>query len=386
MAGTDESLGATRAIADKLNKLKTSGYVQGRYEWHDDSANGLRPDGTPANLNRFFVRRGRLKLLYEGTNAEYMLQIDASGSGVALRDAEATFVDTWTPFGLRLTVGQFKWPFGHEILQSSADREMPERALVFRRLFPGERDRGLRLQARYKVFKLAVALVNGLPQGIGDRTYTDFDANSFKDLVGRVGIDVGFLTVGLSGYYGRHLQTTPATAFSVSGSDSDMDGTISATEVMFRAATPASYRLFRRVRGGADMQLYSDIEGIGGLALKGEFVVARDTNLAYGTAPADPCRDQTSLGWVVTAVQNIGDFVSAVVRIDSFDPNYSSSLDAACTTVAGARGDRVTTYGGGLLLHASGNLKATFAYEHIAEQKSRAVANDVFTAQLQARF
>ena len=78
-----------------------------------------------------------------------------------LKDAEATFVDTWTPFGFRLTMGQFKVPFGYEVLQSSADREMPERARVIRALFPGERDRGARLTARWEWFRFMGALVNG---------------------------------------------------------------------------------------------------------------------------------------------------------------------------------------------------------------------------------
>ncbi len=101
-----------------------------------------RPPGRITNFDRFLVRRGRLKATYTGENAEYLLQIDATGDGVVLKDAEATFVDTWTPLGLRFTMGQFKVPFGYEVLQSSSDREMPERAAVIRALFPGERDRG----------------------------------------------------------------------------------------------------------------------------------------------------------------------------------------------------------------------------------------------------
>ena len=114
----------------------------------DDSVSGVDSSGRVTNFDRFLVRRGRLKATYAGDNAEYMLQIDATGDGVVLRDAEATFVDTWTPLGLRLTMGQFKVPFGYEVLQSSSDREMPERARVIRALFPGERDRGVRLTAR----------------------------------------------------------------------------------------------------------------------------------------------------------------------------------------------------------------------------------------------
>src|SRR6185503_3972 len=115
-----------------------------------------------------------LKTVYEGTNAEYLLQIDAVGDGVTLKDAEATFVDTWTPFNFRLTMGQFKWPFGYEVLQSSGDREMPERSAVIGALFPGERDRGVRLTARWEWLRVAAALVNGFP---GTRTASPYFAN-----------------------------------------------------------------------------------------------------------------------------------------------------------------------------------------------------------------
>jgi hypothetical protein len=48
--------------------------------------------------------------------------------------------------------------------------------------------------------------------------------------------------------------------------------------------------------------------------------------------------------------------------------------------------DRVLTYGGGMLLNVSQNLKATFVYEHPTEQVGKKVDNDIVTAQLQARF
>ena len=93
-----------------LSKLKFSGYIQGRYDWRDDSISGVDAQGRVTNFNRFEVRRGRLKAMYSGVNAEYLLQIDATGDGVVLKDAEATFIDTWTPLGFRFTMGQFKVP------------------------------------------------------------------------------------------------------------------------------------------------------------------------------------------------------------------------------------------------------------------------------------
>ena len=398
--GVEESLAATRSTVDGLSKLKFSGYIQGRYEYHGDSVNGVTSTGTPANTNQFLVRRGRLKATYSGTNAEYMLEIDATGSssvsgallkdGVVLKDAEATFVDTWSPFGLRLTVGQFKWPFGYEILQSSGAREMPERSLVIRKLFPGERDRGLRVTGKYEWLRVAAALVNG-GMGAQDKIYPANDQNSFKDLVARIGGDFEWIVVGVSGYWGRALNTTlPSTTTAVAGTDKNMDGTITPDELSITSTTvPAKYKRFSRGRIGLDTQLYFDVPEVGGLAIKGELVYAKDTNLGYGSTVADPCSDVTSIGWIVTVVQNIGNYVGAVLRIDSYDPNYSKSLADTCvdakTMMKVGTGDRTTTVGGGLLFYGSGNIKATLTYEHLAEQ-SVSVSNDIFTAQLQARF
>ncbi|MES1172416.1 MAG: porin [Bacteroidota bacterium] len=384
LEGMDESLAAVRSTADKLSKIKVSGYLQGRFESRANSLNGVNSSGRPQTTNQFLVRRGRLKTTYDGTNAEFMLQIDAASTGVTLKDAEATFVDTWSPFGLRLTLGQFKWTFGYEVLQSSGDREMPERSLVIRTLFPGERDRGVRLTGRFQILRFAFALVNGT--GTQDAIYPANDSNTFKDLVGRVGIDAGTFVGGVSGYWGRAIKTTLPTTPGPKWTDANMDKMVTVDEITFPPATAAGYQRFRRGRIGVDAQLYLDIPSVGGLALKGEAILSKDTNLDYGMTAANPCLNVTSVGWILTAVQNIGDYVGVVARLDSFDPSYSKSLNDTCATqITAGQGDRITTFGGGLLLHGSGNIKATITYEHIAEQ-SKAIANDIFTAQLQARF
>jgi hypothetical protein len=79
--------------------------------------------------------------------------------------------------------------------------------------------------------------------------------------------------------------------------------------------------------------------------------------------------------------------VGLALRVDTYDPNYSKAIDAGCPAnfLTAGRGDRVITTGGGLLIYGSANLKGTLTYEHLSEQ-SRAVKNDILTAQLQARF
>jgi hypothetical protein len=329
----------------------------------------------------FYIRRARLDTSYIGTNAEFILQLDAGGDTVGLRDAEAAFVDTWTPLHLRVSIGQFKYPFGYELQQSDPVREMPERARMIQKFFPGERDRGLKVQGSYQWLRFQIALVNG--NGIQDPIFkAGKDTNAWLDLVGRVGADFQFISGGVSGYYsGADVYNPKYDA--VTNPDTD----------------PRNLKKYSRLRVGGDVQGNIDVPSLGNLSLRGEVLYSRDINKDYAGVPADPCQDRVGFGWSLIAAQNIGSLLGAVVRVDGYDPLLQGSLDAtACTTVDKATGkttggsyvtagsDRVITYGGGLLVYVSPNFKASFIYEHPTEQGSNKKDNDIFTAQLLARF
>jgi len=406
--GMNESLIATSTAVEGLGKLKFSGYLQGRYEARNDSVSGVDASGRVTNFDHFYVRRARLKAVYAGKNAEYVLQIDATGGcaagctasdGVSLKDAEATFVDTWTPLGLRLTIGQFKVPFGYEVLQSSGDREMPERSRVIRALFPGERDRGFRITGRHEWLRLMGALVNG--NFTGDSVFTTFDQNRFADVYARVGGDFGVFVFGLSGQYGEKILTTLGAAARTSGTDTDGNGMITGDEITFTAATAPLMRRNSVWRFVADAQLYYDLEGVGGLALKGELILGGEKNLDFRGAAPDACRDLKQFGWIATLVQNFGDHFGIVARLDQWNPNRDVTAGAmpsmsCATTVTNASKDKITTLGGGPILHISGNLKASATWEHLWRDASLAASSmlapsawiptDLFTLQLQAKF
>jgi hypothetical protein len=363
LGALEEAHAATEAAVSSCRRLTLSGYIQGRYEQSQASADGLKSDGkTPSNADRFSVRRGRFGALYAGTNAEYLLQIDAIPDGITLKEAEATFVDTWTPLNFRLTVGQFKVPFGFEILQSAADREMPELSAIIRAYFDGEYDRGVRLTARWQFLRLAVALING--NGVkdtsvykGTSTYGTQDPDKFKDFVGRLGVDFGSVVGGISAYFGRGPMATTVTA----GATATDPPTI-------------TYDYMRRTRLGADVQGYLDIPKLGALALKGEIVWGSEAAIDnWASVPSDPSKNVRKLGWILTAVQDVGEHVGVVVRVDQSDPNTAADQN------------KVTTVGGGVLLYASRNLKASLIYQHPMEEGT-SVDDDLLTAQLQARF
>ncbi len=370
----EKAAAENKGILDKASNLKVSGFVQGRYEWHDDSVNGWdTKSGGPASSTKstFYVRRARLDTSYAGKNAELVLQLDAAGDSVGVRDAEAAFVDTWTPLKLRVSVGQFKYAFGYELQQGDPPREMPERSRMIQQFFPGERDRGLKIQGRYQMLRFQLALVNG--NGVQDPIFkSGKDSNAWLDFVGRVGVDSSTLSGGLSWYYGGSSVYNPS-----SSTDTN----------------PINLKRYARLRAGADVQANIAIPSLGNLSLRGELIFSRDKNKDYNGVAADKCQDRVGLGWSAIAAQNIGSMLGAVVRVDAYDPILQSVIDDTCVGADGKAGpyitagiDRVITYGGGLLFHVSPNLKATFVYEHPTEQGARKVDNDLFTAQLLARF
>jgi hypothetical protein len=378
MEGVTEPMPAMQADVAGLKRLKFSGYIQGRYEWHHDADYGLDTSKRPPQrgTNRFLVRRARLKATYAGTLSEYMLQIDAGGDSPVLKDAEASFVinnenpyfPSSTEWELKLTLGQFKAPFGFEVLQSSGDREFGERSTVIQALFPGERDRGFRLQYTYEHFRLQAAVING--NFTNDADHGTYDQSSWKDIVGRLGGDFEHVVFGVSGHVGRYLRLAkPATM----------------------TMTIPGYERYSRLRLGGDVQMFYDIEGVGGLTLRGEAIYARDEQLDFGGVAADAngCLDSTRLGWIATLVQNFGDHMGAAVRVDQYDPRADLSDTCAMTASAGAAAakiDRLTTVGVALLGYISGNLKATVSYEHIGEQGANKKDNDLVRVQMQAKF
>src|SRR5690606_34337663 len=120
-----ESLGEsylqTKAIADKLNKIKVSGYVQAQWQYADSmGARAVSGGNFAANSQeRFQVRRGRLKTTYETLTSRYVLQFDVIPGGVGIKDAYATIMEPWFKT-FSYTMGVFDRPFGFEISYSSS--------------------------------------------------------------------------------------------------------------------------------------------------------------------------------------------------------------------------------------------------------------------------
>jgi Phosphate-selective porin O and P len=356
----EEQYSETKTSVLKLEKLKFSGYVQARYQHAENSASALKSDGSPAITDGFSVRRGRLKATYSATHSSYVIQIDATPKGVALKDAEATFIEPWTGHKLSLTLGQTKWPFGYEAVQSSGDREFPERTRVVRAFSPGERDRGAKLSLKEGIFRATVGVFDG--NGTENKPFPGVDNDEEKDIVGRISVDLKWLTAGVSGWWGNSFAPFDANLPDDTG------------------------KHFPRNRVGADVQAYLDLLPIGSTAIKGEFIAGK----TYMSSGAERY-GQPALGWYALLVQNLGLSDQVGVRYDYFDgyagiPNAADSNDP---TKPGSR-NGVGTLGLLVTHYLDDAIKLSAVYELPMTDKGGSEVKDpkdnLFTLQLQAKF
>ncbi|HKQ58644.1 MAG TPA: hypothetical protein VJY35_12315 [Candidatus Eisenbacteria bacterium] len=349
--GMNEQLQALQTDTDKLKKFKFSGYIQARWETSENKSDSVRVSGTPptvtpANTERFYIRRGRLKLSYDSSPLSQAVIYFDGGTDRTIRLLEAyvTLLDPWTPLHQHgLTVGQMNVPFGYEIERSSSVRELPERSRAENVLFSGERDRGAKIVSQWTPqFETVVAIMNG--GGVNQPDFPNTDPTRRKDVMGRARFSQGTVDLAVSGYDGRNL--TPLT-----GPDVET----------------------KKTRFGADAQFFYGLPTVGGGSLKGEVYVGKEINpdsvrtmtTAASASPrllvagADPAHFATDyLGWYAMWVQNLGEKLQVAARYDVFDPNTDLDLD------------HFKRFGAGVNWFYDGFTRITVAYDLITTRPS----------------
>ena len=350
ISSIEEQLTEIKNDLGPLKRLQLSGYIQGRYQWEE-----AREDGT-GGFSRFTIRRSRLKATYTVDWAQVMLQLDASPTAVTLKDAEATLFIPGTQQHMSVTLGQMKWPFGYEAVQSSADREFPDRTRVVRAFLPDERDRGVRYSARIGVLRLSGGVFDG--SGLNYPGSVGADNDKEKDVIGRAGFDLKWLSGGISGWYGH---------------------------TMGKGVGEDYRHAHERSRLGADVQLYLDVLPVGATALKAEYIRGR----TYVSSGAE-LLDRVASGWYGLLVQNLGLENAVAIRYDSFDPASGVAASAAAPdSVLPASTNATGTLGLTALHYFGGNLKLSVTYELPLTQTVAGVKDphdNLLTVQMQARF
>jgi phosphate-selective porin len=367
----NEQLQTIQADVLALKKFKFSGYVQARYEITEDSADSVRVEAngtiTPANKERFYIRRARLKLTYEASPiAQGVIYFDGGADRIArLLEAYVVLMDPWTVEHVHsLTMGQMNVPFGYELERSSSARELPERSRAENTLFPGERDRGLKIVSMWTPqVETVLGVYNG--GGVNHPFFSATDPSRAKDLVGRVRVMQGMIDGAVSASVGT--ENVP-----LAGPDKELDKT----------------------RYGADAQLYFAVPGLGGASLMAEGYIGQNLNsdsLAALTtrvsgAPIQPVAganlDHLStdfVGGYLMFVQNFGDRAQVAVRWDMYDPN--TDLDH----------DQFTRWNAGFNWFWDGHTRLTVSYEAPETDRARAGSyydpkDNFWTFQAQLRF
>lgn len=355
----EEKFAETNVIVAGLAKIKISGYVQARFQYAENSKSGVDASLTSLVKDGFSVRRGRVKTEYTGTVSRFMVQIDATPTGVTLKDAEAAFTEPWTGKKyFTLIMGQTKWPFGYEVVQSSGEREFPERTRVVRAFFNGERDRGAKLQFKGGPVRAWLGVFDG--NGTNNKGFIGVDNDTEKDYFARLAVDFKWFAAGISGSGGLTYRPTDA--------------------------TNGPGRHYERTRIGLDAQLYLDLLPFGSTAVKAEFIAGR----TYQAGNAEVF-GQTALGWYALLVQNIGDHEQVAFRYDFFDPftgtpNAVDSKDPAKPSSKNA----IHTIGLMATHYFDEALKISVVYElplvFTGGTTDSPPKQNLFTVQLQAKF
>lgn len=381
---TAKTLGTVEKDVAALKRLKFSGYIQSRYESEErPGATAGQAANAPSN-GKFYVRRGRLKATYTGTEADYLLQVDAAQQNlVELKDAYIAWKLGSKPASGRvqptLWFGQFNIPFGHEIEYSSSAREFPERSFAENALFPGERDRGIKfvygLSPRW-AFDASILNGGGINQPFRDDPYKDVTARIRGSLARN-------WNLGASGYWGATQRTTgaiaarPAVPGSVNWTDTNGNGQVDAGELAGAPGTPAVAAVpgqaFKadRTRFGVDTQL-----GIGGNGqFRGEAYWAPDHPVNNpATNPIPAVRDVKAFGWYALYVHSLGARDNLGVRYDAFDPNDNNADDE------NSRWNLAWNHLVGT------HLRLTFSYEWFPKVPAGRNDDPLFTFQAQHKF
>jgi len=181
-----EQINNLNKVTSTLKKIRISGFVQSQYQIADTAGAKTFAGGdfAPGVNNRFRIRRGEFKTMYDNGKTQIVANIDIMQSGVLIKDAYGRFTEQWLK-SFSVTAGIFSRPFGWGVPTSSSMIGSPERARCLQILFPGERDLGAILTFRMPpTSKLSpLKIEGGLFNGTGNRA-DDFDNK--KDFIGNI--------------------------------------------------------------------------------------------------------------------------------------------------------------------------------------------------------
>lgn len=336
MAALTLSSSGARAL-DEPPVLSVSGLLQVDSVLLDQtSVDELDPaTGAPLNMERFVLQRGWLggHARYAFVRGDVVLEAStARGPVVRPLAAELTafYEPEAQPYSVDLTLGMFLIPFGIETREPVPPRLFLEASTWVGALFPGRRDLGARVRGEWSFLRLALAVMNGEPNGSG--RFPLRDPNRAKDVLGRLGAE-GQLTsflrgaAGVSALYGRgfHPGVAPSKdTFTVR--DVNEDGIVQPSEIQLVAGEPGEpSRNFTRAAFGGDLTLAYELPYLGPGHVYSELVWAQNLDRALFVAdPITSGRNLYELGAMVALRQHITPHAELGVRYDHYDPDHDA--------------------------------------------------------------
>jgi Phosphate-selective porin O and P len=370
--GLLERVATDEADLQKLAKIKVSGYIQAQYQ------NFETPTLLAKSQNYFSLRRVRVKFTYEAADGiKFVLQPDFAPGNLSLKDAYAVVNDRWTK-SWSLWAGKFNRP-NYEVEYSSSQREILERSLVIRTLYPGERAIGAKLEynPQSTPIHMQVAILNGADgiavnnaAGTNLNAADNIDYDNSKDIMARVTYNLplgsfGGLDFGAHGYFGSLKSMTTLTYNS-----------------NYTSSTPSyvGEKIGKNWLGG-EFQLFADV--LGGLSVKGEYISGKNASIGY--APAGAVLGSANFvnnfaGSYLYVIKNLGKRNQLAFRYDYYDPNTDikgedvtiKKYDATSAWVkkASSKSDlATTTYGIAFHHYLDDNVRITFNYDIVQNEK-----------------
>jgi len=400
-------------------KLKVSGYIQTQWQSSQidslgkvsqDMKVGAAKSGTEtSDMNRFGIRRGRIKVAYEDFGSLGVIQFDLTEKGLALKDAYLNILDPWIGY-VSLKGGVFDRPFGYEISYSSSRRESPERSRIFQTLFPDERDLGasIILQAPktspWNVLKLEAGLFAG--NGIAQ------DNDSKKDFMGHLSYNKVLsseMKIGLgASYYSGSVAETNKYIYSVNSGAFGVDSTSNVNKDGFA----------KRQYIGVDGQ-FSLNSAMGLTTIRAEYIFgvqpgnsANSSSPKTGNISGTDNLNTTSFvkggtdtyirnmaGGYVHFIQDIADTKhSIVVKYDWYDPNTDiTGSQIGIGKKTGKADIAYATLGLGYMYRMNNNIRIMAYYDIVSNEKvnvfttslkgySQNLADNLVTVRLQYKF
>ena len=346
----------------KFSHIRFKGYLQPQYQ-HTEKVTGY---GTsPYNPNevikdRINLRRARVKFLYETELAGVVIETDYNNKGFKITDAYVRLTDPWTKI-FTLKAGSFNRPV-YEVEYSSSRRESPERSIVTRLLYPGERDMGFSFVVKPKDwFQLDIAAFNNTYRTMYLQWIPNFQHYPFYYLIRLkkdfLLSDKTALTLGAYTRLGNISANTNRVVLPENGVDV-IDSTT------YKVGDGLSRTWF-----GIEGQFYSEF--LTGLKLAASYIWGNNVDQP-STDGLEPLRLRKFSGWYVYFIKNIGNDWQAVVKYNAYNPN--AVIDPDNITVKNDLS--VGNLGFGINNFSFSNFRLTLWYDIYKRQTTTAFPDD----------